>query len=87
MTNLNRWNLFIAELRTYVAEHHHLPRKNTQLLNKKKYYWKKAKAGTLTAEQIAEFNAILASRDFTEHTGGRRKKSEEAPLPNPLPLR
>lgn len=77
MVNLKSWNLFIKELRAYVVEFRHLPNKNTQLLNKKKYYWKRAKAGVLTTEQLEEFKAILAMRDLTVHTGGRRRRTKE----------
>lgn len=68
MTNEERWDAFIIELRTYTAEHHHLPDKhkveNRGLLNKVKYARKKMKEGTLTEDKAKALEEILYMRDF-----------------------
>ena len=54
MTNEERWDAFIEELRAYIEEHHHLPDKHKVesrgRLNKVKYARKKMKEGTLEAK-------------------------------------
>lgn len=79
MTNEERWDAFITELRVYIEEHRHLPDKhkveNRGLLNQTKYFRKKMKEGTLEQERIIELEAVLSLRS-NEHTGGRRKKSD-----------
>ena len=66
MNNEERWNIFIGELREYIEEHHHLPDKhkveNRGLLNQTKYFLKKMKYGTLDAERVKEFEAVLSLR-------------------------
>ena len=43
MTNQERWDVFIRELRAYIIEHHHFPNKHTTLYNAQKYYRGKMK--------------------------------------------
>lgn len=74
MTNEERWNNFIAELREYVREHHLFPDKHTRLSHKIKYTRKKIKEGTLEDWKREMFEEIANSRDLSIHTGGRRKK-------------
>lgn len=74
MTNEERWNEFIQELRAYVEEHHLFPDKHCRLSHKIKYTRKKIKAGTLEDWKLKMFTEIAEMRDMTEHTGGRRKK-------------
>lgn len=76
MTNEERWHTFTAQLQAHIEVHRHCPPKNTALHNQIKYYRKKMKAGTLTAPQAQQLIRILNMRDMNEHTGGRRKKSE-----------
>lgn len=77
MTNEERWNAFIHDLREYILEHHHLPDKHKVvsrgLLNQTKYFRKKMKEGTLDAKRAQELEAVLSMRS-SEHTGGRKKK-------------
>lgn len=75
MTNEERWNAFISELREYVIEHHHFPNKHNYLLNTIKYTRKKIKEGTLEDWKVAQFSEIEGMRDMEEHTGGRKRKS------------
>lgn len=75
MTQEQRWEDFIARLRAYIEEHHHCPNKHTALLNQTKYYRRKMKEGTLDADKATLLAALLATRDFSEHTGGRPKRS------------
>lgn len=78
MTNEDRWEIFITELKTYIEEHHHLPDKhkveNRGLLNQVKYTRKKVKEGKLSDVQVLEFEEILNLRRLDIHTGGRRKQ-------------
>ena len=64
-------------LKRYVLERGHLPDKhvveNRALLNWAKYNRKKIKAGTLEADKVQLFEALLALRS-NEHTGGRKPK-------------
>lgn len=75
MTNEERWNTFISELRAYIAVHHLGPSKHTDLYNQCRYYRKKAKAGTPDEEKAKELECVLGLRDLTLHTGGRRRKA------------
>ncbi len=67
------------ELKAYVSVHRHFPDKHKVefrgLLNWAKYQRKKIKEGTLDDEKRELFESLLATRS-TEHTGGRRKKTE-----------
>lgn len=73
MTNEERWDIFIHDLREYILEHHHGPNKHSRMLNAIKYTRKKIKEGKLDEEKRLQFEALLAERS-NEHTGGRRKK-------------
>lgn len=74
MTKEERWNNFISELREYVEEHHLGPSKHTSLYNQCRYFRKKMKEGTLDEEKARELDEVLAMRDLTIHTGGRKMK-------------
>ena len=76
MTNEERWNNFISELREYVEEHHHFPNKHTSMLNAIKYTRKKIREGTLEEWKVEQFREIEGMRDMEEHTGGRRSTFE-----------
>ena len=81
MTLKNDFNWFqsFEALKAYILERGHLPDKHVvekrALLSWAKYQRKKIKEGTLDAEKRALFEALLTTRS-TEHTGGRRKKTE-----------
>ena len=74
MTNEERWNVFINELRAYIEEHHLGPSKHTSLYNQCRYFKRKLKDGSLDQEKAEELDRVLSMRDLTIHTGGRRKK-------------
>lgn len=74
MTNEERWNSFIHELREYIEEHHLGPSKHISLMNQLAYFRKKMKAGTLDAEKVKELESVLGLRDLSLHTGGRKKR-------------
>lgn len=74
MTNEERWDAFISELREYIKEHHLGPSKHTTLRNQLVYFRKKMKAGTMDAEKAKELEEVLAMRDLELHTGGWKKK-------------
>lgn len=74
MTNEERWNAFIRELREYVEVHHLFPPKHTNLLSRVKYTRKKIKDGTLEDWKREMFEEIEQMRDLSIHCGGRRKK-------------
>lgn len=76
MTNEERWNNFISELRAYVEEHKLFPQKHCVMSHKIKYTRKKIKAGTLEDWKRVMFEEIENSRDLSIHTGGRKKKEE-----------
>lgn len=73
MTNEERWNIFISELKAYIEEHHLGPSKHTDLYNQCRYYRKRAKAGTLDEEKARELAKVLELRDLNIHTGGRKR--------------
>lgn len=75
MTNEERWNMFVNELRAYIVEHHHCPNKHCTLYNAQKYYRRKMKEGSLAPDKAKELEEILNMRDMDEHTGGRRKNA------------
>lgn len=75
MTNEERWDAFIEELRAYIEEHHHGANKHTDLYNRTRYYRRKMKEGTLETEKSKKLEAVLSLRS-NEHTGGRKKKSD-----------
>ena len=71
------WRENYEALRRYVLERGHLPDKhvveNRALLNWAKYNRKKIKSGTLDADKVQLFEALLSLRS-NEHTGGRKPK-------------
>lgn len=73
MTNQERWNSFIKELRDYIEEHHLGAPKHTSLYNQCRYFRKKMKAGALDAEKAKELECVLGLRDLDIHTGGRKR--------------
>lgn len=75
MTNEERWDAFIVELRAYIEEHHHGANKHTDLYNRTRYYRRKKNEGTLETEKSKKLEAVLSLRS-NEHTGGRKKKSD-----------
>lgn len=77
MTNEERWNNFISELREYVEKHHHFHNKHTSMLNAIKYTRKKIREGTLEEWKVEQFREIEGMKDMEEHTGGRRKKDNK----------
>lgn len=76
MTNEERWVLFISELKAYIEEHRHCPNKHCTLFNEQKYYRRKLKEGKLDAYKAEELERVLAMRDLSIHTGGRKKKMQ-----------
>ena len=76
MTNEERWDAFIVELRAYIEEHHHGANKHTDLYNRTRYYRRKMKEGALSEDKARVLEVILNMRNFSEHTGGRKKQKE-----------
>lgn len=76
MTNEERWDAFIVELRAYIEEHHLCPPKHTTLRNQVVYFRRKMRDRLLDAEKAKELEDVLGMRDLTIHTGGRRKRIE-----------
>lgn len=74
MTNEERWDVFIKELKAYIEEHHLGPSKHTTLRNQVVYFRRKMRDGLMDAEKVEELEAVLSMRDLTIHTGGRTKK-------------
>ena len=76
--NEDKWMANYDALKTYIAEHGHLPDKhvveNRALLSWAKYQRKKIKEGTLDEEKREMFESLLATRS-NDHTGVRRKKT------------
>lgn len=75
MTNEERWDIFIRDLREYIQEHHHGPNKHSRMLNAIKYTRKKIKEGKLEDEKVKEFEAVMSLRWMDEHTGGRKNSN------------
>lgn len=73
MTNEERWDTFICELRDYIEEHHLCPPKHTTLRNQVVYFRRKMRDGLLPEDKAEELEAVLSMRDLTIHTGGRKK--------------
>ena len=75
----SNWYRNYDALKSYILQRGHLPDKhvveNRALLSWAKYQRKKIKEGTLDDEKRELFESLLATRS-TEHTGGRRKKTE-----------
>lgn len=76
MSNEERWNNFISELRAYVEVHHHFPNKHTNLLSRVNYTCKKINEGKLEDWKREMFDEIAGMRDMEEHTGGRKSKTD-----------
>lgn len=74
MTNEERWDTFIRELKAYIEEHHHCPNKHCKLNNAQKYYRRKMKEGTLDEKKAKVLEEVLGMRGLNLHTGGRKKK-------------
>ena len=74
MTNEERWDAFISELRAYIEEHHLCPPKHTALRNQVVYFRRKMRDGLLPEDKAEELDGILSMRDLTIHTGGHKKK-------------
>ena len=74
MSNEERWDVFINELKSYIEEHHHCPNKYCTLYNAQRYYRRKMKEGKLDEEKAKMLEDVLSLRHMEEHTGGRRKK-------------
>lgn len=72
MTNEERWETFITELREYIEEYHLGPSKHTSLRNQLVYNRKKMKAGALDPDKAKELESVLELRDLSLHTGGRK---------------
>lgn len=82
MTNEERRNAFIVELRNYIDEHHLGPSKHTTLYNQCRYFKRKLKDGTLDEEKATELESVLSMRDLSIHTGGRKRRSPMMLPPN-----
>ena len=74
MTNEERWDAFISELRAYIEEHNLCPPKQTSLRNQVVYFRRKMRDGLLPEDKAEELDGILSMRDLTIHTGGHKKK-------------
>lgn len=74
MKSEENWLANYEALKAYIDEHHHCANKHTDLYNRTRYYRRKMKEGSLPPEKENELEEILKMRDFSEHTGGRRKK-------------
>ena len=74
MTNEERWDAFISELRVYIEEHHLCPPKHTSLRNQVVYFRRKMRDGLLPEDKAEELDGILSMRDLTIHTGGHKQK-------------
>lgn len=72
MTNEERWDAFIVELRAYIEEHHLGPSKHTSLRNQLVYFRRKMRDGELNAEKAEELESILFMCDLSIRTGGRK---------------
>lgn len=75
MTNEERWDTFIKELKAYIEEHHLCPPKHTTLRNQVVYFRRKMRDGLLPEDKAEELEAVLSMRDLSIHTGGRKPKS------------
>lgn len=75
MTNEERWDAFIVELRAYIKEHHLCPPKHTTLRNQVVYYRRKMRNGLIDPVKTKELGDVLNMRDLSIHTGGRKPKA------------
>lgn len=74
MTNEERRDAFLSELKAYIEEHHLCPPKHTTLRNQVVYFRRKMRDGKLDKEKTEELERVLGMRDLSIHTGGRRLK-------------
>lgn len=74
MTNEERWNAFIVEVRNYIAEHSLGHSKHTSLYNQTRYFRRKMKEGALSEDKAEELERVLSMRDLSIHMGGRIAK-------------
>ena len=51
MTNEERWDAFISEVRAYIEEHHLCPPKHTSLRNQVVYFRRKMRDGLLPEDK------------------------------------
>ena len=72
MTNEERWDAFISELKAYIEEHHLGPSKHTTLYNQCRYFKRKMKEGSVDDEKARVLEEVLGMRDLNLHTGGRK---------------
>ena len=72
MTNEERWDAFISELKAYIEEHHLGPSKHTTLYNQCRYFKRKMKEGSLDDEKARVLEEVLGMRDLNLHTGARK---------------
>ena len=75
MSNEERWEVFIKELKVYIEEHHHCANKHTDLYNRTRYYRRKMKEGTLPEDKAKVLEYVLKMRHFDKYAGGRKRKS------------
>lgn len=75
MTNEERWDAFINELKAYIEEHHLCPPKHTTLRNQMGYFRRKMRDGLLPEDKAEELEMVLGMRDLSIHTGGRKRKT------------
>ena len=57
----------------YIEEHHLGPSRHTTLRNQVVYFRRKMRDGSLSEEKAQELESVLSLRDFSIHTGGRKK--------------
>lgn len=76
MTNEERWDVFIKELKAYIEEHHLCHPKHTSLRNQVVYFRRKMRDGLLPVDKAEELERVLSMRDLTIHTGGREKNQD-----------
>ena len=75
MTNEERWDAFISELKAYIGVHHLCPPKHTTLRNQVVYFRRKMRDGLLDAEKAKELEKVHGMRYLTIHTGERLKST------------
>lgn len=80
MTNEERWDAFIHELKVYIEKHHLCPPKHTTLRNQVVYFRRKMRDGLLPADKTEELERVLSMRDLSIHTGGRKRKTTDGKI-------
>lgn len=81
MTNEERWDAFISELKVYIEEHHLGPSKHTSLYNQCRYFKRsfdraQEPLSPEMAERKRQLEEVLGMRDLSIHTGGHKKKTD-----------